>query len=131
MELEIKGLFTRAGPPGSKLALNSQKRALDFNQLDDCITGQQLLKFVEFDCNDPENLKPGKGILIPWTQVFNPNLILGQKKESVPIIRKIIEVEVEKEKNETIVGEDGKVENRTVPYKDNITLQNETVYTNA
>jgi len=77
MEIEIKGFFTRAGPPGKEKATSAQYKKLELDQLDDCITGKKLMEFANFDCDEKGNNALGRGVLIPFTQAFNPYLILG------------------------------------------------------
>lgn len=55
MELEIKGMFTRKGPPGKELSKGAQYKELDFTQLDDCMTGKKLLEFANLDCSLKKN----------------------------------------------------------------------------
>ena len=40
MQLQVKGKFLRNGPPQNLTASSKQFKELDFNNLDDCITGK-------------------------------------------------------------------------------------------
>lgn len=54
-----------------------------------------MIKFADLDCGDSQNQNIDKSIRIPWTQAYNPFLILGQTSRSVPIIRKVLTVDGE------------------------------------
>lgn len=99
--MKVKGTFQRNGPPQNMTASSRQFKQLNFSNYDDCITGMHLVEFANFDCSLPKNRKEGASVLIPWTQAVNPYLILGQKGDAVPIIRKILDVPEEKFANGT------------------------------
>ena len=55
-----------------------QNRSLDYEYLNDCLTGKELEAWAKFTCGDIEDKSLSHSII--FTQAFNPALVLGQNK---------------------------------------------------
>lgn len=55
-----------------------QNRSLDYDYLNDCLTGRELVEWANFDCGDIQDKSLSQSII--FTQAFNPALVLGQNK---------------------------------------------------
>lgn len=53
-------------------------RSLDYDYLNDCLTGQELADWANFDCGNINDKSLSHEIII--TQAFVPSLVLGQNK---------------------------------------------------
>lgn len=70
--------FSRAQPPDALDAFYIDNRTLDYNYLNDCLTGKELAQWANFDCGKIKDKSLSHRMI--WTQAFNPALVLGQNK---------------------------------------------------
>jgi hypothetical protein len=84
--LEFEHSFTRKLPKTATTAHHKFETKLDFSNLNDCSTREELLAFTNFDCKNASNI--GKSVSITFSQAYNKNVILGSSSSIEPIIRK-------------------------------------------
>lgn len=78
--------FERAQPVGAEESYYKVNRSLDYDYLNDCITGKELAGWADFDCGNIKDKSMSHDII--FTQMFNPALVLGQSNFAVEVKEK-------------------------------------------
>lgn len=76
ISLQLDFHFTRAYPDTALIAFLKNNRSLDYEFFNDCNTGQELLRYSQFQCGKINDKSLSTSII--FTQAFNPALVLGQ-----------------------------------------------------
>lgn len=85
MSLEIKTEFTRKLPLDAPVASISQSKEIDLTQKHDCMTGQQLKRLRNFDCESPGAKNEKKSV--KFARAYIPYIILGSAKTATRVLR--------------------------------------------
>lgn len=71
--------FERSQPADALTAYFINNRSLNYEYLNDCLTGKELVGWVKFDCGKIHDKSLSHSMI--FTQAFNPALVLGQTKK--------------------------------------------------
>jgi hypothetical protein len=91
MSFGLHGFWDRRLPPAHKRAHFKDVKTLDPTKYADCLTRQQLLEFASFKCPAGQQLYAPSNAerTIRFSQVFNPNELLGATSEVMRIWHKV------------------------------------------
>lgn len=76
ISLQLDFHFTRAYPDTALIAFLKNNRSLDYDFYNDCNTGQELLRYSNFQCGRISDKSLSTSVI--FTQAYNPALVLGQ-----------------------------------------------------
>lgn len=82
--------FLRAQPMDALSAYWNFNRSLDYENFNDCITGQELESFAKFECGKVKDKSLSTSVI--FTQAYNPALVLGQNNWITQVKEKQVDV---------------------------------------
>jgi len=86
VSLNLKVVFKREASDFLTASYEANK-TLDYTNYYDCVTGKELRKFSELDCDGPEAAAKNDGVYMVFKQALIPNLVLGNQPSASPVTR--------------------------------------------